>query len=196
MEARRSASVAVVGGVTAAIVGVFGAAAWAAVQYIGADGSLSACASDRDGQLRLLEPGETCRSGETPVSWAQQGPVGPAGPVGPQGATGPQGVPGLSGLVVQPVPVTFASGPDGKVQPAVFTGLCPSGKRVLSGGFDVRNLRVERSTPTADGTGWSFTFVPTGKETPSATAAITCASVAGSTGGSGTTPGTGVSPTP
>jgi hypothetical protein len=72
------------------------------------------------------------------------GPQGPAGPQGeagiqgpqgiqgPIGAQGPQGLPGVSGLEVVQADQFFSSvGPSGVVQ---VQALCPSSKRVLSGG--------------------------------------------------------------
>ena len=57
--------------------------------------------------LRFLEPGGSCRSGETALSWNVQGPTGPAGPAGPQGPQGPAG-PGLS--------ISAVVSPDGSFQ--------------------------------------------------------------------------------
>lgn len=208
-------------GIAAVGVGVVGTAAWA-VSYAGSDGALSACAADRDGQLRLVAPGTACRNGETAVGWAQRGPqgeqgepglqgeqgfpgepgpqgeqgfTGEPGPQGDRGLQGPTGPPGLSGLVVQEVLVPFAQGPDGRTAPAAFESTCASGKRALSGGFEVTGARVDRSAPTSDGTGWSFTLVPVGKDAPTARAWVVCATVAATGGTSGGTTG-GTTPTP
>ena len=70
---------------------------------------IQACVEKKDGALRLIESGKSCKSSETPVSWNIQGPAGPqgmqgragiegpAGPQGEQGPVGPQGVPGADG---------------------------------------------------------------------------------------------------
>jgi hypothetical protein len=51
--------------------------------------SLSACIHDSQGKPRVVEPGETCRTGETKVELVgEQGPVGPAGPAGLPGLVG------------------------------------------------------------------------------------------------------------
>lgn len=54
--------------------------------------TIYACASTRDGTLRLVPSSDLCKAGrETAVSWNA---VGPQGPPGPEGAPGPQGDPG------------------------------------------------------------------------------------------------------
>src|SRR5712672_1798218 len=66
---------------------------------------ISACVSNNGG-IRVLTPGATCRTGESPLTWNVAGPqgvpgptglTGPAGPTGPTGATGPQGPAGPTG---------------------------------------------------------------------------------------------------
>lgn len=47
---------------------------------------------------------EHCLIGETPISWNQTGPIGPAGPVGPQGPMGLQGPMGFQGPAGPPGP--------------------------------------------------------------------------------------------
>ena len=49
------------------------------------------------GTLRVVDTGEQCRSGETPITWSQTGPAGPAGPAGATGATGATGAQGPQG---------------------------------------------------------------------------------------------------
>jgi Collagen triple helix repeat (20 copies) len=74
------------------------------------------------GTLRILNAaaGQTCNSNETPISWNEIGPEGPAGPQGeqgPAGVAGPQGEQGPAGV----------AGPQGEQGPAgptyVATGL-------------------------------------------------------------------------
>jgi hypothetical protein len=73
------------------------------------DGTITACYTKSTGGIRLIDPASTtCKSGETTLTWNQQGNTGPQGPVGPQGATGPAGPQGAAG----------ATGPQGPVGPA------------------------------------------------------------------------------
>jgi len=41
--------------------------------------------------VRILTGTQTCRAGETAISWNQTGPAGPQGTTGANGATGPTG---------------------------------------------------------------------------------------------------------
>jgi hypothetical protein len=64
---------------------------------------------DRDGDVRLVLPGKSCRATEFPVTLNLRGPQGPKGDkgdTGPKGATGAQGVAGPQGA-------TGAQGPTG-----------------------------------------------------------------------------------
>jgi type VI protein secretion system component Hcp len=74
------------------------------------DGTITGCYATSEfnadelpiGTLRLIDAqaGESCLSGETPISWNQHGPPGQAGlsgPAGPQGAPGPSGPQGTAG---------------------------------------------------------------------------------------------------
>jgi hypothetical protein len=73
------------------------------------------CVNNGSGILRVLQPGESCRSNETQISWNQTGPEGPAGPAG---ATGPQGLPGQPGEKGD----TGPAGPAGTVSLASLAG--------------------------------------------------------------------------
>jgi hypothetical protein len=65
------------------------------------------------GQLRVIDPAtDTCRRNETPISWNQTGPQGPAGPEGPAGPAGPVGPAGPFG----------PAGPQGPAGPAGQSG--------------------------------------------------------------------------
>jgi hypothetical protein len=69
-----------------------------------------------------------------PGAQGSQGPAGaqgPQGPIGAQGPAGPQGPPGLSGYEV----VTGAAVTIAKQTAGASTATCPSGKSVISGGF-------------------------------------------------------------
>jgi hypothetical protein len=56
--------------------------------------SIHACANNHSGALRVAAH---CRANEHAITWARQGPAGPAGATGPQGQQGPQGPAGLQG---------------------------------------------------------------------------------------------------
>jgi hypothetical protein len=73
------------------------------------------CTNNGSGILRVLQPGESCRSNETQISWNQTGPEGPAGPAG---AMGPQGLPGQPGEKGD----TGPAGPAGTVSLASLAG--------------------------------------------------------------------------
>lgn len=62
----------------------------------GADGVYAGCYNKSDKRIRVIdaEAGETCKDGETQITWNQ---TGPSGPVGPQGETGPMGPKGDKG---------------------------------------------------------------------------------------------------
>jgi type VI secretion system secreted protein Hcp len=80
---------------TAAALIAGGAVALAAIPS--SDGTINACyatGGSPTGALRIVDEGVQCASGETAISWNQQGQVGPAGPTGP---AGPQGDAGSSG---------------------------------------------------------------------------------------------------
>lgn len=51
----------------------------------------------RSGSLRIVEDGDACRSGESPISWSSEGAAGPAGPAGADGADGEDGADGAPG---------------------------------------------------------------------------------------------------
>ncbi|HEY3714942.1 MAG TPA: collagen-like protein [Jatrophihabitantaceae bacterium] len=101
---------------------VAGAVAYAAIPD--ANGQVNGCYATSNtllgpakGSLRVVDPGERCRSGETAIAWSQVGPQGPpgvAGPTGPQGATGLQGTTGPTG----PQGATGPVGPQGDTGPA------------------------------------------------------------------------------
>src|SRR5690606_23302946 len=65
-----------------------------------------------------------------------EGPEGPVGPEGPEGPAGPPGPPGVSGYeqVFQDLAIPGAGPLGGEINGGI-TAPCPSGKRVLGGGF-------------------------------------------------------------
>ena len=56
-------------------------------------GSITACV-ERDGTPRIVVSNTACKKNESNLTWAVQGPQGPAGPKGDQGAKGDPGVSG------------------------------------------------------------------------------------------------------
>jgi len=108
------------------------------------DGTIYGCYQNQNGQLRVIddEAGDTCLfSSETAISWNQTGPQGPLGPIGPQGPqgnpgpvgpTGPQGPSGLSDIEM-----VFTTSPLANDLFVAILLPCPSGKQVISGGFDI-----------------------------------------------------------
>lgn len=60
--------------------------------------TLTACANDSNGLLRLVGSPSDCRQHETPATWNAEGPPGPQGP---QGDQGPKGDPGTVGSIDQ-----------------------------------------------------------------------------------------------
>lgn len=78
---------------------VVGGAVVASASIPSAGGTIQGCYTNKNllngslntsGVLRVIDQGagETCRSGETALSWNQTGPQGPVGPTGPQGPPG------------------------------------------------------------------------------------------------------------
>ena len=117
------------------IVAALGAGAAIAVGAIpGSGGTITACdltnnsESDQPlGSVRIIDPSDTtssdpsaysCTSGETTITWNQQGPAGPQGPTGPTGPQGPTGATGPQGATGQAGPqgATGPAGPPGTVQ--------------------------------------------------------------------------------
>lgn len=77
-----------------AVAGGLGAAlAYAATNDAG---SITACVA-KDGTPHIVAAGTACKDKESTLSWAIQGPQGPAGPQGAQGPKGDQGPAGASG---------------------------------------------------------------------------------------------------
>lgn len=107
-------------------------------------GVIHGCYQREQGTLRVIDDAtESCRSTETPISWSQAGPQGevgpqgPAGPQGPQGEKGEKGDDGADGITGWQL-VTAQGGVDSGLNvPAGATALCPAGKQVLGGGYEL-----------------------------------------------------------
>jgi hypothetical protein len=128
-------------------------------------GVVHGCFAKSGGTLRVIDASVTnCKSGETALSWNQQGVPGPKGdagepgPPGPQGAQGEPGAPGgLAGYVR-----FFTQSDENSVFTKTQVANCPSGKVPVGGGgridrinasfTDVPEVALGQSEPTA--TGW------------------------------------------
>jgi hypothetical protein len=75
-----------------------------------AQGVLSACVNNANGQVRLVVSAAACHPGESFTHWNMAGAAGPAGPAGATGPQGPAGPGGASG----PAGGTGAQGPQGE----------------------------------------------------------------------------------
>lgn len=86
------------------------------------DGTISTCFTKSTGSIRVIDASVTnCKSGETSLTWNQQGNTGPQGPpgaTGATGATGPQGPQGDPG----PTGATGPQGPQGATGPQGVPG--------------------------------------------------------------------------
>src|SRR5262245_32998476 len=56
---------------------------------IGPDGTITACAKEGSGKLRMVAAATDCKKHEQVVTWNQKGPKGDPGPPGPPGADAP-----------------------------------------------------------------------------------------------------------
>jgi hypothetical protein len=99
-----------------------------------------ACVNMKTGSIYMINAGDTCKAGYTPISWNQVGPQGPQGPAGPTGQTGLQGPAGPT----QTPRMTTAIGEAITLSPptigssvGVVVASCPLGTVVTGGGFFV-----------------------------------------------------------
>ena len=86
---------------TVAALGAGGALAAAAIP--GADGTITGCytsAGGAQGNLRVIDEGETCGRSETQIKWNQKGVPGERGPEGPAGPPGPPGPAGAADALI------------------------------------------------------------------------------------------------
>jgi len=145
---RKTLLAAVAGAAVAAAAA--GGIAWATIQP--PDGVITACYQKNNGQLRVVEAGESCGPSELALQWNQTGPQGVQGPTGPQGqrglagrdgATGPKGTTGDRGPVGPPGPTGAAgSAPVTPPDPYQFR---ESGTNALTGVF---SLELEHANQT------------------------------------------------
>jgi len=164
------------------------------------NGVIHACYQRSGGSLRVIDSSVTnCGSKETSLNWNVQGAQGPQGPAGPPGPAGPAGTPGAEG----PPGPQGPEGPQGAAGPPgpgvsqyeVATGIaflqpgtgdtatasCPTGKKVLGGGFTffgfLGELDLAKSSPALDGTSWSVVGKNTGTQEADLVAFAICAVV-------------------
>jgi type VI secretion system secreted protein Hcp len=78
------------------VVALGAAAAVAQTVFTRNPGVIHGCVGS-NGQLRVIDPNQSCRANESAIEWNQRGPTGPRGPQGPAGPTGAQGPAGAAG---------------------------------------------------------------------------------------------------
>jgi hypothetical protein len=104
------------------------------------DGVIDGCYAKSGGTLRVIDAAvTTCKSGETALSWSQQGVPGPTGAPGAPGPTGPQGEPGDPGGLAGQELVRAQSGETSDRFKQVIAD-CPTGKLAVGGGAEVQNV--------------------------------------------------------
>jgi hypothetical protein len=141
------------------------------------DGVISACFVKSTGALRVIDATvASCRPGETPLSWNQQGVQGlqgPAGPDGPAGADGADGAPGADGqpgpavdLVVGKVTLTtacttfctgFSFRPEGYTAP-VDSQNSDAVEQPIGSGATMSDVTFTLSSPVPAGQGFQVGF--------------------------------------
>jgi len=123
-------------------------AAYAALQD--GKGVIHACVDGKTGVARIIDTAvESCKKGETALSWNQTGPQGATGAPGETGATGAQGPSGASGPAgaAGPPGAQGVPGPTGATGPQGLTG--PQGPAGPSGGGGGSSLPNKQTVGTA-----------------------------------------------
>jgi hypothetical protein len=128
-----------------------------------------------NGNLRLVDK-SSCTSNETALTWNQTGPQGPAGAPGPPGTPGPAGTPGPQGPP-GPQGQPGTPGPAGVAGYEIIsthetlplngsievTATCPTGKRVIGGGYVAPTVLDAASSSRPEGDeGWRVEFKSNG----------------------------------
>jgi collagen triple helix repeat protein len=148
---RKTLFAAVAGAAVAAAAA--GGIAWATIPA--PNGVITACYQKNNGQLRVVDTGESCSPSELTVQWNQTGPQGSRGPTGPQGLAGRDGAKGANGET-GPKGTTGERGPAGPPGPTGAAGAVPltppdpyqfreSGTNALTGIF---SLELEHASQT------------------------------------------------
>jgi hypothetical protein len=139
------------------------------------NGVVHACVKG-NGDVSVIDPsaGQTCGK-DAPLDWNEPGASGADGQPGPPGLPGAPGAAGSSGY--ERVVEQFSTDTNGNGQGEAD---CPTGKRVLSGGYELTStMRPSRSAPTSDGGGW----VANVEGTPGAAFVVFAICVDATTGG-------------
>ena len=119
-------------------------------------GAIHACYRS-NGNLRLVDRA-SCTSSETALTWNQTGPQGPAGAPGPQGPPGIAGPPGVADYEIINTHETLPL--NGSIE---VTATCPSGKRVIAGGYVAPRVLDTASSSRPEGdSGWRVEFKSNG----------------------------------
>ncbi len=125
---------------------------------------IHACVSSNSGALRVVGAADTCRTGETKLTWNTQGPqglqgpqgipgpVGPQGPQGQTGATGPEGPQGATGETGAQGP----QGPAGASAPRTIGGTVRADGQPATGGFRSSYSGSGRYTVTVPANTFSY----------------------------------------
>lgn len=104
------------------------------------------CVNNSSGTIKIVSGDDGCANNEQLLTWNMEGPAGPSGPAGPKGPAGPSGISGYEIVSHQ----VFL--PPGTANVHVE---CPTGKKVLGGGFSIEtptDVRLFSSAPS-DGSG-------------------------------------------
>lgn len=141
-----------------------------------------ACVNSSSGTIKIVSVTDECAGNEESVSWNREGPVGPQGTPGPQGPAGLPGPAGSSGISGYQIVSNQSFLSPGVANVHVE---CPSGKKVLGGGFSVEtptDVRLYSSEPS-DGSGnlidhgWNLFVQNAGALTRQVTVIAICATV-------------------
>ena len=141
-----------------------------------------ACVNMKTGSIYMVNAGDTCQKGYTPMSWNQVGPQGPQGSAGPTGSQGPQGPQGPAGPT-QTLTITQVFS-DVLVPPGYLSyteAVCPTGTLLTGGGFDTGDqpkLELIRSYPDSNRNGWFVEAFDSSSDSVFLSAYALCASLA------------------
>lgn len=127
-----------------------------------------ACVNMKTGAIYMVNAGDTCQKGYTPISWNQVGPQGSQGPQGPAGPTGPQGPAGPTQTLSSQEVVSSMVDVTGFVE-GYAQAICPAGTVVSGGGFLVSAVIsgdwLPRYSRISSTNGWEIDIINTGSAT-------------------------------
>src|SRR4029077_7113046 len=119
-------------------------------------GAIHACYRN-NGNLRLVDK-SNCTSSETALTWNQKRPQARAGAPGPQGQPGTPGPAGVAGYEIINTRETLPL--NGSIE---VTATCPTGKRVIAGGYVAPSVLDTASSSRPEGdNGWLVEFKSNG----------------------------------